>query len=434
MCPAHIESHSKSEIQHPPNVFFRVLHKIIMKFMKVSKAENDIGTISQFLQIWKSRKNTNHNFFETSDSVDDIVNEERDLNKNQPKDDHNKSHQTKNKHLFVLISSNNREAFTLDILAESKDISVLLRSVWKWFVQDETVPIGPKRWQSSRGHLEVFWDSPYAQATIERNCERINQCIAKEMYEAVHLVYIQNLNYRSPIWSDLTNKKIPIKLKSLQLTSQITPQNIKDIREKILTTKKKKSLPRLSFLQTKEIQDFLWICPNCFSQKTMQVRMPSEPEIYCQKCNSRWWIDVGLSMNALTPIIDHSLREIHIYEAIELTVNHIGKHPIQDKNRYSQYLTICMENTAQIFLIQEHRELIAVGELYLQTDCLYIQSRSGRLWDISLSEILATRIWDRDELLLECSDYLYCIRLISGNAFMWQFYIECWMQKTIIGT
>ena len=425
MFPSHIESHSTSEIQHPPNIFFRVIHKIIMKFLKISKAKTDIPSILCFLQNWKLRKNTNSNAFDKHDIVEHIGLEDGNVNKNVP---------TRNKHLFVLISSSNREKFILDMLTESKDISKLLHSFWRSFVQNEITSIGSRTWQSSTADMEVFFDSPYAHATIERNCERINQCMRTETYEAVYLIYIENLNYRSPIWSDTNNTKIPIQLKSLQLTSQMNPQNIRDIRGKTLQRRTKKSLPRLSFLQTKELQNFLWICPNCFSHKTLQARMPSEPEIHCKKCNSRWWIDIGLSMNALTPIIDHSLREIHIYEAIELTRNHIGKHPIQDKNRYSQYLTICMENTAQIFLLQEHRELIAVGELYLQADCLYIQSRSGRLWEISLSDILATRIWDRDELLLECSDVLYCIRLISGNAFMWQFYIECWMQNTIAGT
>ena len=68
-----------------------------------------------------------------------------------------------------------------------------------------------------------------------------------------------------------------------------------------------------------------------FSHKTIQARKPREPEIHCKKCNSTWWIDISLSMFSLTPIIDHMLREIHIYEAIELTLQQLGKQPIQDK-------------------------------------------------------------------------------------------------------
>ena len=283
--------------------------------------------------------------------------------------------------------------------------------------------------RSEKGDIFFLYDGPYGHISLERNCDRINNIIQETDYEDVALVFLRNLAFRTPIWSATSNfsKTIPVRVELRFLPSmQIYTRDIEQLREETLPSKKNRYKP-MSFVQTKDIENFLWMCPNCFGIKTLKARNTQSPELNCTKCNSTWSVDIGWMLRSTTPIIDQSLREIYAYEAIETTLRHIGPQPIQNKNRYTQSRTLCMENTAQVFLDTSGREMIAVGELYLQSDLLYIQSRSGRLWELPLSEIDCTRIWDADELVLQSVEYRYCIRFISGNAFLWQYYIESWM-------
>jgi hypothetical protein len=336
--------------------------------------------------------------------------------------------------LFVVTSFSNREKFVLDILLERQDISKKFNILWLWMFKKQPTSIREDFYATPFGDIVFLYDSPYSKYSIKKQCEELNQRIYDNGYTEVYLIHLENLNYRNPIWS-LSYHNVPIQLQMIPVkTGMFSPEKIKDIRERPLglngenvPSRKKQKL--LSYSQTCELENFLWVCPNCFSTKTLQVRNNSAPELNCGKCNTSWHVDVSWTMYSLTPIIDNSLREILVYEAIDLITSHIGPQPIQDKNRYTQSLILCLENTAQVFLSREHSEMIAVGELCLQQDLLYIQSRSGRLWELELSHIQSTRIWDADELFLMTEEYRYCIRLVSGNAFMWQYYIECWMSN-----
>ena len=333
------------------------------------------------------------------------------------------------KNLYVVTCFSNREKFVLDLLTKCQNLSTMLLSVWRSIYLHRPNFIEKEFFRSEQGDIFFLYDGPYGHTSLKRNCEKINKMIEVTEYEGVALVSIRNLSFRTPIWSAVSNfsKIIPVRVELRFIPAmQIYTKDIEQMREETLPSKKNRYKP-MSFVQTKDIENFLWMCPNCFGTKTLKARNTQSPELNCTKCNSTWSVDIGWMLRSTTPIIDQSLREIYAYEAIETTLRHIGSQPIQNKNRYTQSRTLCMENTAQVFLDTSSREMIAVGELYLQSDLLYVQSRSGRLWELPLSEIDCTRIWDADELILQSVEYRYCIRFISGNAFLWRYYIESWM-------
>jgi hypothetical protein len=402
MHPTRKETTPPSKLQKN-NIFINMLHRILNSLLRISIAKEERRSVLDFFQTWNTIQ---------------YVGEE-----SQPTE--------KTKKLFIVASFSNREKFVIDIFTKSQNPSELITSIWKWIFLHQPVFMGKEVWESHIGDVIFLYDGVYGHTSVERNCEKMNKRIRDIGYEEISLIHMKNLSFRCPIWST-GYKNVPVRIQGKSIEKgTIFSSDIGLLREEMLPSRSKtsshKPRKRISFTQTCELEHFLWMCPNCFSTKTLKGRNRQEPELHCKKCNSSWWVDIGWIMYSLTPIIDQSLREIYIYEAIEIVLRHIGRRPIQNKNQYTQSLTICLENTAQIFLDTVGREMIAVGELYLQSNLLYVQSRSGRLWELELSNIEYTRIWDADEIILQSKDYRYCIRLISGNAFMWQYYIECWM-------
>ena len=174
------------------------------------------------------------------------------------------------------------------------------------------------------------------------------------------------------------------------------------------------------------LPDFMWACPACFAQDTLQVAPDSGNVVLCQQCAARWRIDVSQRLFGE----NDQAQDTRVVIAYDHILAHYGTPPITDQARHARDGVVL--ETANASIAQIHRgvnepEDLGTGTARLTPECIGVYRDDGTaLWKRDLTEIKAVLASVGNQLHLRTAEENFQLNPAHESRNKWQHFIKSW--------
>lgn len=171
------------------------------------------------------------------------------------------------------------------------------------------------------------------------------------------------------------------------------------------------------------LPEFMWACPHCFSQASLELVDEDDDCVECNDCRSRWRVDLGGWMRSESG----PGRDLHIDAAYRGVIEHFGELPIMDQDRYSE-AGVALEGEVAVQRIHYGKveaEQLGSGHLELHSDRLvFIDHQGSEPLDIPFGPIKAVLMQVGNKLQIRTADENLQIIPTLDSTLMWKHFID----------
>lgn len=180
-----------------------------------------------------------------------------------------------------------------------------------------------------------------------------------------------------------------------------------------------------SYRRAEGLPNYLWACPSCHHEESLQVDEATGNEVRCGHCGASWELDIRNQLVCKTTGSKTTLADA--WRGIR---DAIGAPPVPDTTRFESRGVVLEAPDATVRQIGPDRkepETVATGTLQLCADRLQVVNGAGSmLWSTPLADLQAVSVEVAAQLYIRYDDALFVLLLGEQSTCKWGAIVRAW--------
>lgn len=172
------------------------------------------------------------------------------------------------------------------------------------------------------------------------------------------------------------------------------------------------------------LPEFLWACPNCFTQDSLSVAPRRSDTVHCSACGARWRLDVSQKLHSEVD----GVPDLRVVTASDRIHAHFGSPPVSDRAQFERDGVVLEEPAVSISLINPNEKEpipVCTGTALLTDARISILDGDGdEQWGYDLVELKAVLAQLGNKVHLRTADGNFQIDPSISSTAKWAHFLQ----------